>query len=117
MRNLTKALLTLCVCAAALTVSAQNITLAWEYPGIVDDDLEFVVYHSPTLAQPLSAWAVFTNTPGNRTYCDLEVTPGANYFYVVAASIFWGTNTAPSNVASTPALPAPAINARVTRKH
>lgn len=112
-----KKLLSILLAALAITAVAQNnVTLAWDYPGIVDDDLEFLIYHSPTLATPTASWAVMTNVPGNRTYQDVQVTPGANYFYVVASSIFWGTNTAPSNIASTPRLPAPALNARVTRK-
>lgn len=105
MKKLLLALLAASVVGVAVTPTPNgNVSLAWTYPSSeLSTGLTFQVRGSPTLATPLSQWAVLTNVSGLMTNATVRIAPGQYFFYCTASNM-WGVSN-PSNVASVPPLP------------
>lgn len=98
------------VCVAALPPANQPamVTLVWDYVAPVSDDLVFVLRQSANLNTPIAQWNIVATIAGTNRAFTFGMLPGAQFF-TLTASNFWGESI-PSNVASTPTLPAIATN-------
>lgn len=88
------------------------VTLAWDYPPAELTNITFKVYHSTSIALPLTNWVVLTNAISTNQV-QVSIAPGVHFFSVTASN-FWGESTF-SNIASTPALPRSDANLKVQR--
>lgn len=97
-----KLIMSACLFLTVTLTNAVNVRLAWDYPEVErSSDIQFRLYHSTDL----STWSLVQTIPHDATEIVLPVTLGPNFYTMRAYSIFWETESDPSNTASTPAVP------------
>ena len=96
----------------AVALPTTQLTLLWTYSGQLSTNVSFNVYTTDVVTNPI--WSLMTNVSDLQV--SFQAVPKEQFFRVTSTNSFWGMETPPSPVASTPPIPVTPANVTIKPK-